>query len=99
MTKLRQQILILHLAKSSLESNTVAWALFDGAAPAEKQQMQSGDEETPPYASVLAAMRDGWNVLQVPTLPIYIPGHEHEGGHLPYEYVLERKVDLDNLPG
>jgi hypothetical protein len=44
-------------------------------------------------------MRDGWNVLQVPTLPIYIPGHEHEGGHLPYEYVLERKVDLDNLPG
>lgn len=99
MSRLRQQILILHLAISSLEGKTIAWALFDGAAPAEKQQMQSGDEETPPYESVLAAMRDGWNVIQVPVLPIYIPGHEHEGGHLPYEYVLERKVDLDNLPG
>jgi len=39
-------------------------------------------------------MRDGWNVLQLSTLPIYVSGHEHESGHLPYEYVLERKVTL-----
>jgi hypothetical protein len=44
----------------------------------------------------LAAMQDGWHVIQLPTLPIYQAGHEHESGHLPYEYVLERKVDLDN---
>jgi hypothetical protein len=99
MTKLRQQILILHLAYSSLESKTIAWAFFDGAASADKKQMQSGDEETPPYNSVLAAMRDGWNVLQIPALPVYVAGHEHESGHLPYEYVLERKIDLDYLPG
>ncbi|HEX2912153.1 MAG TPA: hypothetical protein VH186_15190 [Chloroflexia bacterium] len=97
MTKLRQQILILHLATSSLESKTVAWAFFDGAASPDKRQMQSGDSDEPPYASVLAAMRDGWNVLQLPALPVYLPGHEHETGPLPYEYVLERKVDLDNL--
>lgn len=97
MSRLRQQILILHLAISSLEGKTVAWALFDGAAPTDQPQMQSGDTATPPYDSVLAAMRDGWNVLQLPTLPVYIPGHEHESGHLPYEYVLERKVDLDSL--
>ncbi len=95
MSKLRQQILILHLAASSLESKTVAWAFFDGAAAADKRQMQAGDSNEPPYYSVLAAMQDGWNVLQLPTLPIYVAGHEHESGHLPYEYVLERKVDLD----
>lgn len=97
MSRLRQQILILHLASSSLESQTVAWAFFDGAARPDQRQMQSGDTEEPPYPSVLAAMQDGWFVIQLPTLPVYLPGHEHETGHLPYEYVLERKVDLDNL--
>jgi hypothetical protein len=96
MSKLRQQILILHLANSDLASSTVAWALYDGARPAGERQMQSGDESEPPYASVLDAMRDGWNVLQVPVLPTYLPGHEHETGHLPYEYVLERKVTVDD---
>jgi hypothetical protein len=28
-------------------------------------------------------------------LPTYLPGHEHETGHLPYEYALERKVAAD----
>lgn len=97
MSKFRQQILVLHLATSSLESQTVAWAFFDGAAGADARQMQSGDTDEPPYRSVLAAMQDGWRVFQFPTLPVYLPGHEHETGHLPYEYVLERIVDLDNL--
>jgi len=97
MSRLRQQILIMHLATSSMESKTVAWAFFDGAERNDQRQMKSGDTEEPPYPSVLAAMQDGWFILQVPNLPIYIPGHEHETGHLPYEYVLERKVDLDNL--
>lgn len=95
MSQTRQQILILHLANSNLESKTVAWALYDGAAPADKLQMNSGDSTEPLYESVLAAMRAGWNVIQLPTLPVYIPGHEHETGHLPYEYVLERKVNID----
>ena len=93
LSKLRQQILILHLSVPDLAGDTVAWALFDGAAPEDALQMQSGDQETPPYKSVLAAMRDGWFVMQVPTLPYYAYGHEHETGHLPYEYVLERKVE------
>ena len=97
MSRLREQILILHLAVSSLEGKTIAWAFFDGAALADQPQMQSGDTETPPYSSVLDAMRDGWNVIQLPPLPVYVSGHEHESGHLPYEYVLERKIDLDSL--
>jgi hypothetical protein len=95
MSKVRQQILILHLALPGLESDTIAWALYDGATPSSTLPMQSGDSQEPPYPSVLEAMRDGWNLLQLPTLPVYIPGHEHESGHLPYEYVLERKVTID----
>ena len=95
MSKLRQQILILHLQNPDLNAKTIAWALYDGALPESEQQMQAGDSQTIPYESVLAAMRDGWNVLQLPHLPTYTPGHEHEGGYLPYEYVLERKVSVD----
>jgi hypothetical protein len=99
LSELRQQILILHLSSPELDASTVAWALYDGAAPEEARQMQSGDEETPPYRSVLAAMRDGWFVMQVPTLPYYVRGQEHETGHLPYEYVLERRVPVDGGRG
>lgn len=95
MSNVRQQILILNLAHPDLASKTVAWAIYDGAKSEDEPQMQTGDAAEPPYASVLAAMRDGWNVLQISAAPVYIPGHEHESGHLPYEYVLERKVSID----
>ncbi|MCA1595648.1 MAG: hypothetical protein LC772_04395 [Chloroflexi bacterium] len=95
MTLLRQQIMILHLSSPDLSSNTVAWALFDGAAKPDHRQMQSGDQDQPPYHSVLDAMRDGWFVIQIPTLPYFVHGQEHETGHLPYEYVLERRVEIN----
>lgn len=91
----RQQILILNLASPDLDSQTVAWALYDAAAPKEQLQMQSGDQDEPPYRSVLDAMRDGWFVMQVPPLPTFAHGRETEGGHLPYEFVLERKVNVE----
>ncbi len=89
---LRQQILILHLANPDLDAETVAWAFYDGAAGADALQMQSGDQDAAPYRSVLDAMRDGWFVLQLPVLPKFMSGAEHETGHLPYEYVLEKRV-------
>ncbi|UUZ81546.1 hypothetical protein LJK88_44145 [Paenibacillus sp. P26] len=95
MSVTRQQILILHLALPDLESRTVAWALYDGAKPKNELQMQTGDSNEPMYESVLDAMRDGWNVIQVPSMPVFLSGHEFEQGHLPYEYVLERKVTVE----
>jgi len=95
MSKMRQQILILNVADPDLESATVAWALYDGAKSKEELQMNTGDSKVPLYDSVLDAMRDGWNVLQLPAMPVYSVGSEHELGYLPYEYVLERKVSVD----
>jgi hypothetical protein len=53
----------------------------------------AGDEDEPPYSSVLAAMRDGWRVIQLPQLREAAPGAEHETAFLPYEFVLEKLVD------
>ncbi|MDE0047111.1 MAG: hypothetical protein OXO54_07755 [Chloroflexota bacterium] len=91
----RQQVLILHLAEPDLGAATVAWALYDGSQPAGDQQMQAGDQPEPPYASVVDAMHDGWRVLQLPQLPTYPRGAEHETGPLPWEYVLERFVSAE----
>lgn len=87
----RQQIMILHSASTDLCDRTVGWALYDGAAPWDAPQMRTGDEADPPYPSVLAAMRDGWRVLQVPE-PRHVPGWEHETAELPFGFVLAREV-------
>jgi hypothetical protein len=97
MTQTRQQLLILNLASPDLESRAIAWALYDGTLKEGEIPMQSGDagaEGKPPYHSVLDAMRDGWRVIKLPTLPYFVEGREHETGHLPYEYVLEKLVEL-----
>lgn len=78
------------MSQLDLGAATVAWALFDGAVPADSPQMQSGAEDGAPYASVLDAMRDGWRVMQLPSPPK--AGAETAPGHLPHEYVLERMV-------
>jgi hypothetical protein len=68
----------------------MAWSFFDGAG---RSTGMSGDSETPPYASVLAAMKEGWRVIQLPAPQPRFPGHEHETSHLRFEYVLEKLVD------
>jgi hypothetical protein len=95
MSLTRQKILILHSADPDLESRTVAWALYDSTLPKGQLQMNTGDSNEPPYGSVLDAMRDGWNVIQLPSMPIFQTGFEHDQGHLPYETILERKVTID----
>jgi len=94
MAELRQQILILHLSTPDLASKTVAWALYDGSLPADARQMQSGDQEEPPYPSVLAAMRDGWRVIQFPQLAAAAAGAEHDTAFLKYEFVLEKLQEV-----
>jgi hypothetical protein len=42
---------------------------------------------------VLAAMRDGWRVIQLPALSPAAPGTEHATAFLKYEFVLEKLVD------
>ena len=86
---MRQQVLYLWLAEGALDTETVGWAFHDGTAGAGPQL----PEDEPPYASGLAAIEDGWFLIQSPTIHPPNPNHEHEVAYLQYEFVFERMVD------
>lgn len=92
----RQQLLVLYAATSSLDSPVGAWSFFDGTG---RTATMAGDGVTPPYPSVLAAMRDGWRVIQLPALQPAAPGAEHDTAFLRYEFVLEKLVDVGSGRG
>jgi hypothetical protein len=86
----RQQILYLWASGSALDSGTVGWAIHDGADGA-------GPElpgVSPPYANGVAALRDGWMLLQSSQLTPPLPGEEHLNNYLEYEFVFERRVTM-----
>lgn len=93
---MRQRLLFLSLATPNPTSHVVGWSLFDGTGTT---TTMAGDSDRPPYDSVLAAMKDGWRVIQVPTLGPVPAAQEHETGHLRFEYVLEKIVDVGGLRG
>ncbi len=89
----RQQLLFLYLSHPNPDAATVGWSFFDGTGA---ETRTSGDADAPPYATVLAAMRDGWRVLQVAQQHPPMPGLEHRTSYLPYEFILERLVETDH---
>jgi hypothetical protein len=86
----RQQVLHLWLAESALDTPVVGWAFHDGtsgrgpALPASE----------PPYANGVAALEDGWCLLQSPSPWPLSPGAEHEIGYLPNEFLFERRIEV-----
>jgi hypothetical protein len=89
---LRQKLLVIYAHSPDLNSRTVAWSLFDGT---QDRQPFTAAEDDPPYASVVAAMRDGWRVIQFPQqFPAY-PGTEYTTSFLKFEYILEKLEEID----
>lgn len=87
---LKQKLLVLYATSSSPDSPVGAWSIFDGTG---RERHMAGDGDAPPYESVLAAMRDGWRVIQLPQLRPAAPGAEHDTAFLEYEFVLEKLVE------
>jgi hypothetical protein len=85
----RQKLLILYSENSSLTSGVVAWSLYDGTGAYE---FDASDEADAPYESVLSAMRDGWRVIQLPSLHVVDPGPAQQPSYLRFETVLEQLV-------
>jgi hypothetical protein len=90
-SSLRQQVLVLYLATSSLDSETVAWSVFDGSR-AEGDEAGDGDE--PPYANGLDALRDGWRLIQASPLIPPAAGEEYATSFLKFEFLFERLVPV-----
>ncbi len=88
---LKQKLLFLYAASPSLESGIGSWSNYDGTG---LEHHTTGDSDTPPYVSVLHAMKDGWRVIQVPQLLPLQPGLELTTSYMKFEYVLEKLEDV-----
>ncbi len=86
---LRQRLLVLYLQNACLTSEVVVWAEYDGTGHSDFE----GDDREPPYASVLAAMRDGWRVIKFPEIQASTTDNGYVSGPLPNEFVLEKLED------
>jgi hypothetical protein len=89
---LRQQILVLYMASSALDDRVVGWSSYDGTG-ATHPTMGDGDE--PPYPTGLAALLDGWRMIQAAQLLPPATGQEYDVSFLKHEFFFEKLVDLD----
>ncbi|MGP4111533.1 hypothetical protein ACTWP5_11520 [Streptomyces sp. 4N509B] len=87
----RQQVLVLYLATSALDSEVIGWARYDGTG---RTARTTGDSEDPPYATGLDALRDGWRLIQASQLIPPYPGHEYDVSFLKHEFLFEQLVTL-----
>jgi len=88
---MRQQVLVLYLSNSALDASTVAWAIYDGTG---ESRHMSGDSAEPPYKTGLAALLDGWRLIQASALINHEPGNEFRTGYLKYEFFFEKLTDI-----
>ena len=93
MTVERQQILQIYTTNSSFASHVVAWAFHDGTDGCGPGVPDRGDAS--PYISGLDALRDGWRLIQMSQLLPPRAGEEHKVSYLPFEFVLERIVEIE----
>ena len=89
--QLRQQVLILYLATPALDSEVCAWTLYDGTG---RSRPTTGDSDAPPYGTGLAALTDGWRLVQMSPVVAPTPGHEYDVSTLRHEFMFERLVEL-----
>ncbi|MEU6030804.1 hypothetical protein ABZ825_27945 [Streptomyces tauricus] len=92
----RQQVLVLYLGTSALDSPVVGWSVYDGTG---RTSPTTGDGDEPPYASGVAALRDGWRLFQAAQLIPPYPGGEYDVSFLKHEFFFEKLVDVPGGPG
>ena len=85
----RQQVLVLYLVNSALDSYVVGWSQYDGTG---RTSPTTGDSEEPPYATGLDALKDGWRLIQASQLIPPYPGHEYDVSFLKHEFFFEKIV-------
>ncbi len=92
---MRQQVMVLYLATSALDTPVVGWSMYDGAATGPTPPVE--DRPTPPYPTGLDALRDGWRLIQMSPLLPPGPDAERQVSYLKHEFVFEKLVELDQI--
>ena len=92
-----QDILVLYQTSPALDVTPVAWARYEASKGARITEL--ADEEQPPYHNAMAAMRDGWQVIQMSEYRQRSAVDGYELGPFPYQTVLSRYSELRQLDG
>ena len=87
-----QDILVLFQTSPALNSKPVAWAWYEASKGAEIKELI--EESEPPYNSAMAAMRDGWTVIQMSEYKQRSQEDGYELGPIPYQTVLSKHNEL-----
>ena len=92
MTRLRQQVLVLYLSNSALDSDVKGWSIYDGTG---ESRPTTGDSDTPPFKTGLDALLDGWRVIQFPQLQPPYPEMEYTTSFQMFEFVFEKLKEIE----
>ncbi|MEV6384615.1 hypothetical protein AB0M31_35000 [Streptomyces sp. NPDC051773] len=84
---MRQQVLVLYLSTSALDSAVVGWSRYDGTG---RTRPTAGDSDEPPYPTGLDALLDGWRLFQASQLLPPGSGHEYDVSFLKHEFFFEK---------
>lgn len=87
----RQQVMVLYLSSSALDTRVIAWAFYDGTGIT---RHMAGDTDEPPYATGLDALLDGWRLIQASPLVSHVTGEEFKTDYLKYEFFFEKMVNV-----
>ena len=89
---LRQQVMVLYLSSSALDTRVVAWSFYDGTG---QKRYMAGDSDEPPFHTGLDALRDGWRLIQANPLVSHVSGDEFKTDYLKYEFFFEKMVEIN----
>lgn len=89
---IRQQVLVLYLTTSALDSDVVGWSIYDGTG---RTSPTTGDSDEPPYKCGVHALEDGWRLFQAAQLIPPYPGREYDTSFLKHEFFFEKLVETD----
>ncbi len=87
----RQQVMVLYLKSSALDTPVIGWAFYDGAG---ESVHMAGDQNEPPYRTGLAALKDGWRLIQASPLTSHATGSEFKTDYLKYEFFFEKMLEV-----
>ena len=88
-----QDILVFFQTTPALTSPAVAWARYEASKGPIRDLVEEGE---PPYDNALAAMRDGWEVIQMSELKHRSADEGYDLGPLPYQTVLSKFNELQD---
>lgn len=87
-----QDILVFFQTSPGLDITPSAWSRYEASKGTGIKNLV--EETEPPYKHALAAMRDGWQVIQMSEMKHRSADDGYELGPLPYQTVMSRFCEL-----